>query len=79
MSIHELGLYFVYVRTTDGNRMSYHGHAYHALYGLKISDIPKALLSNRSGLAATHVSRHELHMFHHVHTDLLGAKNRTLR
>ena len=54
MSIHELGLYFDYVRTTDGNRMSYHGHAYHALYGLKISDIPKALLSNRSGLAATH-------------------------
>ena len=56
MSIHELGLYFDYVRTTDGNRMSYHGHAYHALYGLKISDIPKALLSNRSGLAATHLS-----------------------
>ena len=53
MSIHELGLYFDYVRTTDGNRMSYHGHAYHALYGLKISIIPKALPSDAAGAAAT--------------------------
>ena len=56
MSSHKLGLCSVYARTINGNRMSYHGHAHHALYRLKISSKPKALLSDRSGRAATLLS-----------------------